>query len=198
MKRLLLTTAVVLCTFSITFGQIAPPQTSADVQNTSIRQGNWIIGGGIGSTGYNFSTDVFNFNIFPQAAYFVSDNVAVGALVTLGLSAYDGGTNFNYGIAPLIRYYIPEGARSDSRWFLQGTAGIAGSHLKDNNADEPLSLVLGAAGGYTHFVATNVALESTLGYTYSKADISGNSGVSGLGLTLGLQIYLPSKATAVR
>lgn len=192
MKRLLLAAALSTAFFAAS-AQITSPQTSADVQEASIKQGNWIIGGGIGSTGYNFSTDAYNLNIYPQAAYFISDNVAVGAQVNLGLNAYDGGSSFNYGIAPLIRYYFPEGQTSRSRWFGQGTAGIAGSHVKNSSSDAPVSLLLGVAAGYTHFVASHVALEGTLGYTYNKADISGNSGVSGLGLTFGFQIYLPGK-----
>ena len=194
MKTLLTTAAVLSTAFFTVTAQVNPPQTSADVQESSVRQGNWIVGGGIGSTGYNFSTDSYNLNVYPQAAYFVTDRVAVGAQVNLGLNAYDGGSSYNYGISPLIRYYFPEGASSRSRWFGQGTAGIGGSHVEDSNDDSPLSLILGVAAGYSHFVASHVALEGTLGYTYSKADMSGNSGQSGLGLTFGFQIYLPSKS----
>lgn len=193
MKNLLLLPALLwLLTLSVS-AQVTTPQTSSASQESAIRAGNWMIGAGLGSTNYNFDSETFNLSINPKAAYFISDNVAVGAGVTLGLTAYDGGTNFNYGVAPLIRYYFPEGATPTSRWFAEGNVGIAGSHIKDSDEDEPVSLLIGISGGYTHFVTRSVAIEATLGYTYTKADINAGAGVSGLGLGLGFQIYLPGR-----
>lgn len=177
----------------IASAQVTTPQTSSPSQETAIREGNWIIGGRLGSTSYNFDSENFNLTVEPQAAYFISDNVAVGAGVTLGLDAYDGGTAFNYGVAPLIRYYFPEGATPTSRWFGEGRVGIAGSHIKDSDDDEPVSLLIGISGGYSHFITPSVALEATLGYTYSKADVNAGAGISGLGLGFGFQIYLPGR-----
>src|SRR5690606_39001141 len=173
--------------------QVTTPQTSEPAANSAIRQGNWIVGGSIGSTGFNFSTETFNLNVNPQAGYFVDDNIAVGAQAIIGLSAYDGGHAFNYGISPFVRYYFPEGASATGRWFGEANVGFAGSSYKDSEQDQPVSLLLGIKAGYAHFVASNVALETTLGYTYSKADINASSGVSGLGVGLGFQIYLPGK-----
>lgn len=191
MKHLFLTAALSLGMFAASAQEIPAPQTTAPVAGSSIAAGNWMMGGSIGSTGFNFSTNTFSLNVNPMAAYFVDNNVAVGATVILGLSAYDGGHTFNYGIAPLVRYYFPEGATPSSRWFAEGNAGISGSSYKDSEEDQPVSLLLGIKGGYSHFVASHVALEATLGYTYNKADINSSTGVSGLGIGLGFQIYLP-------
>ncbi|RXF69303.1 hypothetical protein [Arcticibacter tournemirensis] len=193
MKRLLLLfTLHVIGAFTVA-AQVTTPQTSSPSQETAISEGNWMIGAGLGSTNYNFSSETFNLNIFPKAAYFISDNVAVGAGVTLGLTSYDGGTNFLYGVAPLIRYYFPQGATATSRWFAEGNVGVSGNHVKDSSADQPVSLLLGVSAGYTHFITPSVALEATLGYNYTKADIEQGAGISGLGLGFGFQIYLPGK-----
>ncbi len=152
-----------------------------------------MVGGSLGSTGYNFDTETFSINVNPSAAYFVKDNIALGAAVGLGLNAYDGGSSVNYSITPMIRYYFPEGATPTGRWFGEGVAGIGGSHTKNNDNDEPVSVVLGIAGGYNHFITRSVALEAKLGYTYSKADIDAKSGISGLGVSVGFQIFLPGR-----
>lgn len=192
MKTLILSIA---CMFgaTVTMAQITTPQTSSASQEAAISQGNWMIGAGLGSTNYNFDTERFNIQVNPRAAYFITDNVAVGAQIELGLTAMDGGTNFSYGVAPLIRYYFPEGATPTSRWFAEGTVGIGGSHEKGNKGDEPVSLLLGISGGYSHFVSRTVALEAALGYTYNKSDVGADTGMSGLGLTLGFNIYLPGQ-----
>ena len=65
----------------------------------------------------------------------------------------------------------------------------------NDEGDKPVSLLLGASGGYAHFVTRTVALEGLLSYNFTKADISGSGGgISGLGLGLGFQIYLPGRA----
>ncbi len=169
------------------------PQTSADVGDAPIRQGRWLVGGSIGSTGYNFSTETFQFNVDPKLGYFFRDNIAIGGQGTIGLSFYKGGSTINYGVAPFIRYYFPETATPTGRWFGEGSLGINGSHKKNSEEDLPVSLMLGLRGGYAHFIARNVAIEGTLGYTFTRADISSSSGDSGLGLAFGFQIYLPGK-----
>ena len=192
MKHLLFALTLSFAAFAAS-AQVSAPQTSSASQETAVREGNWIIGGTLGSTNFNFDTETFDLRLEPNAAYFISDNVAVGALVGFGLTAYDGGHVINYRVAPMIRYYFPEGATPTSRWFAEGTAGVGGSHMKDSDEDEPVNLVLGISGGYTHFVTSSVALEAKLGYTYSKADINSSAGWSGIGLGLGFQIYLPSR-----
>jgi len=173
--------------------QVTMPQTSSASQEAAISQGNWMIGAGIGSTNYNFDTETFNISLEPRAAYFIRDNVAVGAQVKLGLTTQDGSSVFEYGVAPLIRYYFPEGASPTSRWFAEGLVGVGGSHTKNNDKDEPVSLLIGISGGYSHFVSRNVALEAALGYTYNKSDVGAETGMSGLGLTFGFNIYLPGQ-----
>ena len=89
MKRLSLFFSLLFATvFTVSAQQtdINRPQTSASVGMTPIQQGNWMIGGGIGSLGYSFEAESFNINVVPRAGYFVSDGVAVGLGVDLGFS----------------------------------------------------------------------------------------------------------------
>jgi hypothetical protein len=199
MKKLLLFSTL-LCAVLSTRAQVTTPQTSSPSQEAAISRGNWLVGGTIGSTNFNFETETFNINVQPKAGVFISDNAAIGAMINLGLDAYDGGTSFQYGVAPFVRYYFPEGATPTNRWFGEATAGFAGSHREDSDDDNPVSLALGLAAGYTHFVSRTVALEAILGYTYNEADISTStsSSWSGLGLGLGFQIYLPGRGRGAR
>lgn len=192
--RLILSIAYGLMQAIVANGQVTTtPQTSANVGDAPIRAGNWLVGGSIGSTGFNFATETFQLNVDPKVGYFMRNNIAIGGQGTVGLSFYDGSSTVSYGIAPFIRYYFPETARPTGRWFGEAAAGISGSHKKNSQEDEPLALMLGLRAGYAHFVARNVAIEGTLGYTFTKADISSSSGDSGLGLAFGFQIYLPGR-----
>ncbi|PKV75425.1 hypothetical protein [Pontibacter ramchanderi] len=172
---------------------IEKPQTSADVANESVRQGNWLVGASVGSLGYNFKSETFLLVLEPRAGYFISDNAVLGAQAQLGLALYDGGENFSYGLTPFARYYFPEGASPNSRWFGEALAGFAGSSMKDSDGDRIFSSVLGLRAGYAHFVARNVALEATLNYTRTSADISVDTSTSGLSVGVGFQIYLPGR-----
>lgn len=165
------------------------PQSTASVGMEPIRQGNWMVGGSIGNIGYSFEGDAFGINVNPRAGYFVSDGLAIGAQATLGFTAAkDEDNEWNYGIAPFVRYYFPGGASASGRFFGQGDIGIAGSSIGSN-----VSLALGANVGYAHFITQTVALEVMGGYNYSKANVNAGGGQSGLGVSVGFQIYLPGQ-----
>ncbi|ALJ00115.1 hypothetical protein [Rufibacter tibetensis] len=197
MKKLLLTfTLLLVAVFNLTAQTITPPQSTAPVQETAIRQGNWMIGAGIGSIGHNFKSETFSLEIEPRAGFFISDNAVIGTQVQLGLEAYDGGELFRYGLTPFVRYFFPEGAAPTHRWFGEALVGFAGSNQEDSDGDRLLSTVYGVRAGYAHFVATNVSLEGTLNLVRSHANIdvgSGTSGSTGLSLGVAFQIYLPSR-----
>lgn len=165
------------------------PQMASEVGIEPIRQGNWMVGGSVGSLGYSFEGKAFNIALQPRAGYFVSDGLAIGAQANLGLTAAkDEDNQWTYGIAPFVRYYFPNAGSSTGRFFGQGDVGISGSSI-----GKSASLAVGANVGYAHFITRTVALEATFGYNYSKANINTGSGASGLGVGLGFQIYLPGK-----
>ena len=110
MKNLLLTLALSVGCISYSAAQVqidTRPQTSADVGMSPIKQGNWMVGGSVGSLGYSFESKSFNINLSPRAGYFVTDGLAIGAQANLGLRTVDEGDNeWGYGIAPFVRYYF--------------------------------------------------------------------------------------------
>ncbi|SEK57308.1 hypothetical protein [Parapedobacter koreensis] len=190
MKRVLLFSALFLAgVFAASAQDINKPQTSANVGMAPVQQGNWIVGGSLGSLGYSFEGENFNISLNPRAGYFISDGIAIGlGLVGSLATVPDEDDVWGYGVAPFIRYYFPEGSSSTGRFFAQGDVGISGS-----SPGSGASLALGANVGYAHFITSSVALEVTAGYNYSKATVSGSTGQSGLGVALGFQVYLPGQ-----
>ncbi|MCC9165617.1 hypothetical protein [Pontibacter harenae] len=198
MKNLFLPFAIALAaTFDVTAQSVRDlprPQTTAPVSGDAIQQGNWLVGAGIANIGHNFKSETFTLDVQPRAGYFISDNAAIGAQVDLGLSIYNGGESFRYGLQPFVRYYFPEGAAPTHRWFGEARIGFAGSSDEDSDGDSAFSRVYGISAGYAHFVASNVALEGTLNLIRSSANVEVGGGANtGLSLGLALQIYLPGR-----
>ncbi len=199
MKRLTLLPAL-LCFVAVTAWaqqQVTKPQTSAVVGDAPLEEGNWLVGAGTGTTGYNFSTKTFQLDVKPRIGYFIRDNIAIGAGVTLGVKSQQDISSFEYGIAPFVRYYFDQVNASTGRFFGEAKLGISGSSSKtrqqDTHQEKPVSLLMGVSAGYAHFITRTVALEGILGYTYSKANISGGAGTSGLNVGFGFHIYLPGR-----
>lgn len=195
MKRLsLLTLILSFFTFSALAQQDLPrPQTTAPVAGDAVQQGNWLVGAGIANLGHNFSSRTFTLDLTPRAGYFISDNAVLGAQAQLGISIYSGGESWRYGLTPFLRYYFPEGAAPTHRWFSEAVIGLAGSSDEDSDGDAILSSVYGISAGYAHFVASNVALEGMLNLIRSNANVDVGRSNTGLGVSVGLQIYLPGK-----
>ena len=190
MKRVFLFSTLFLAgVFAANAQEVNRPQTSANVGMTPIQQGNWIVGGSLGNLGYSFEGKSFNLNLNPRAGYFISDGVALGLGLIGSVTTYDhADTRWGYGVAPFVRYYFPKGASSTGRFFAHGDIGIAGS-----SPGSGATFTLGANVGYAHFITESVALEAMAGYNYSKATVSGSEKASGLGVSLGFQIYLPGQ-----
>lgn len=190
MKNLLLFTISLLFASTSVFAQKieTTPQMSSAVGSGPIQQGNWMVGGGIGSLGYDFDAKKFNIALEPSAGYFVSDGIALGVKLIADFATIENSDNtFNYGLLPFARYYFPEGASSTGRFFGEAKAGIAGSKGGDD-----VNFGFGAGLGYSHFITKTVALEALAGYN----DLAGASSLGtqgGLGLMVGFQIYLPGK-----
>ena len=191
MKKVFLTLVLAVFATSAFAQEIKTPQTSANVGSTPIKQGNWLVGGSIGSLGYSFEGENFNINLNPQAGYFVSDGFAVGLTTGFGLQTVKDGDNiYQYKLMPFARYYFPEGASSTGRFFGQGEVGVTGA--KSGGVSDT-SFGFGVNAGYAHFVSRNVALEGMVGYNYSKSNLANAQAQNGLGLAVGFQIYLGSK-----
>lgn len=165
--------------------------------NAQLQKGNYMVGGELAAAGFGLNEGAgYNFQITPQAAFFVQDNWAVGPYVRLGFSgAKSAPTTFSYGVGALSRYYFSPGEQGvDSllkhgRFFLEGNAGIGGTTISDGGASAN-GLDLGFGPGYTYFVTENIGLDASV-------KINGNLGfgnrgtTSDIGFRLGLNIFLP-------
>lgn len=138
--------------------------------------------------------------VSPQFGYFVIDNLAVGAALSMGLGKWnakndndDDMTSTSIQFQPFVRYYLPMGI------FFQGKVGLGTTKYKYDNSnfdDKYNTTSLALSGGYALFLADNVAVEPEVGYriTKSKEDDSDVKEIdSGLFIRIGFQIYLGNK-----
>lgn len=134
-------------------------------------------------------------SIAPGFGYFIIDNLAVGASVTLAVSkrnARGNGSDYNstgVNFGPFARYYLPFGL------FFQGKFSLGTSKtLFDNSADSKYNTSgLSLSAGYPIFLSDNVALEPEVGYRtsrYKETDSNRKDIDSGIFMRIGFQIYL--------
>jgi hypothetical protein len=160
-----------------------------------IQKGNVLVGGDLAglSLGLN-SSSPFSFNLTPKAAWFIRDNVALGAYVNFGLETYKGkgGTDTRYGVGALGRYYVSDPSLNvlkHSRFFLEGNVGIEGANYVVSGSTNGLGLGFGP--GIAYFITPNIGLETLLKYN-GIVGFGSNTTTSTLNLGVGFQIYLPS------
>lgn len=182
MKRKLLLSAFVL--FSV--------MSSVRAQ---IQKGNVMVGGNLTnlSLGLN-STKQFSFNLTPKAAWFVKDNLALGAYVNFNLyTAKDyGGSDIGYGVGALGRYYVNDESVNllkHSRFFVEANVGIEGNNPASGGSTNGLGLGFGP--GLAYFITPNIGLETLLKYN-GIIGFGDAVTTSVLSLNVGFQIYLPT------
>jgi hypothetical protein len=129
--------------------------------------------------------------IDPKAAFFIRTGLAIGAYLHFGLGTTKGeGTDIDYGIGALGRYYITDPQAQvvrNSRFFFEGTAGIEGTNLAEGDNTNGLGLTIGP--GWTYFVTPNIGLEALAKYR-GIIGFGSKATSSNINLSLGLQIYL--------
>lgn len=170
----------------------------ASVVNAQIQKGNVMLGGNI--TNLNFGLDKpnpFTFNLNPKAAWFISDGIAIGGDVNLGLATSKGeGTDVTYGVGALARYYGTKGLDDvikHSRFFGEVTAGIAGRNISGSDNTNGLGFSFGP--GFAYFITPNIGLETLLKYN-GNVGFGSSAYAHNLGLGVGFQIYLSGRKTA--
>lgn len=179
--------------FTIILGGIMAFGASAQIQ-----KGNVMMGANLSDIKLGLDKpNVFNFNISPKAAWFVQDGLALGAAVDLGVATQKGqGTDFNYGVSALGRYYGQTGANElvkSSRFFGEATIGLQGTNPAGGGNTNGLGFSFGP--GFTYFVTPSIGLEALLKYN-GNVGFGSSVYAHNLGLGLGFQIYLPGKSTA--
>lgn len=182
MKRKLLTLAVAVI-------------AGIGVSQAQIQKGNVMVGGNLSnlSLGLN-SGSPFSFNLTPKAAWFVKDNMALGAYVNFGLETYKGkgGSDVAYGVGALGRYYLSDPSVNllrHSRFFFEANLGIEGENYVGSGSTNGLGLGFGP--GITYFITPNIGLETLLKYN-GIVGFGDRVTSHALNLNVGFQIYLPS------
>lgn len=161
-----------------------------------IQKGYILAGGNIANFDLGLKKgSAFQMAIIPKLAFFIKDNLAVGASVELGLLSISGETSFSYGIGPLARYYFPDKQNvtplRDSRFFVEGNFGFRGDNVSGGGSSTN-GLGLGFGPGYAYFITPNIGLEALLKYN-ALVGFGNATTQSDLNLNVGFQIYLPSK-----
>lgn len=175
--NLLLVTALVFCG-SQSLGQIS--------------RGNVMVGGDLANFNLTLGGGgAFQASVSPKAAFFIRDNVALGAYLDFGLATAKGaGTTTNYGVGALGRNYISDptvNVLRQGRFFLEGTAGIEGVSIA--NGSNTTGLGIGAGPGYAYFITPNIGLEALVKYN-GIVGFGSQAYRSNVGLGVGFQIYL--------
>lgn len=159
---------------------------------SQISRENVMIGGNISNMSLGLDDGgAFNMTLTPKAAWFVRNNLALGAYVDFNMMAAKGiSPAINYGVGALGRYYIndPEiNVLRKTRFFGEATVGIEGYNPSAGNNTNGLGISAGP--GIAYFVTPNIGLEGLVKYRgivgFGSSPAS-NSIVFGLGL----QIYL--------
>jgi hypothetical protein len=159
------------------------------------QKGYLMVGGNFGGFTYTSSgqeNKSYNFNISPSIGYYVADRLAVGVLISVGVSGVksaDGETTTasNYGLSPFIRYYLGDDERD--KYFVQGA--FNGGGIKQTGQDLTSYIGYGLGLGYNHFFVKAVALEIGLGYDYLHPSTGHDQ--NNIGVNLGLLIFLPTR-----
>jgi hypothetical protein len=161
--------------------------------NAQIQKGNVMVGGDISRLDLSLNEgNNFSFLLDPKAAWFIKDNVAIGAYLNFEVVTANGaGTNISYGIGPLARYYINDPSIEPirhCRFFLEANVGIQGTNPHVGSSTNGLGLGFGP--GLAYFITQNIGLEGLLKYQ-GIIGFGSSATSSDLLLGLGFQIYLP-------
>lgn len=159
-----------------------------------LQQGNFLVGADIARFRLSLNEGgLFDFSLSPKLAFFVRNNMALGAYVDFSLATAKGaGASVDYGVGALGRYYFSDvnvNVLKHSRLFIEGTLGINGTNPADGESTNGLGLSIGP--GVAHFVTPNVGLEALVKYA-SIVGFGSRTTTSDLLLGIGLQVYLGS------
>ncbi|WP_205514529.1 hypothetical protein [Longitalea arenae] len=161
--------------------------------HAQIQKGNILVGADIADFDLSLNEGGnFSFFLEPKLAYFFSNNLALGGYLNFGLvTSKGGGESIDYGIGLLGRYYLGTDINvvRNSRFFLEGNAGIEGTNPA--SGENTNGLGLGFGPGWTYFLTQNVGLEALLKYN-GIIGFGERVTSSDLRLSVGFQIYLPS------
>lgn len=164
--------------------------------HAQLQRGNVLVGGDITNLHFTLnSSKSFAITIDPKAAWFIRDNVALGAYFNFDLAtAKDQGTSTGYGIGALGRYYFSSkqvDILKSTHFFVEANAGIQGANAAHGGGSTN-GLGFGIGPGLAYFVLPSVSLEALLKFQ-SIVGFGSNVSTNDIALGIGFQIYLPNK-----
>lgn len=166
--------------------------------HAQIQKGNVFVGGNFADLKLGLDNPkVFNLDLTPKAAWFVQDNLALGAYVNFGLKTQKhDATTTSYGVGALGRYYAGKDVEvlRHGRIFAEATAGFGGRNVSQGGG-KTNGLNLSVGPGFAYFITPNIGLETLLKYN-GLVGFGNSTSQNDLSLSFGLQIYLPGRGTA--
>jgi hypothetical protein len=170
MKKVVLLFAVAIAAFSA---------------NAQTGKGTWLLGGSAGFSSGKSSggTSTTQFNISPDAGYFVAENVAVGGMLSFSSYKYVA-TTTNFNVAPFVRYYfLPLG--TSAKLFGEGMFGFGSQKTTGFSAVN--STMWQIKAGPAFFLNESIALETALYYNSNK--VKSTPAYNTFGVNVGFQIH---------
>lgn len=166
--------------------------------NAQIQKGNVLIGADLANLQLGLSKPTsFIGSITPKAAWFIKDNVAVGAYGNFGITTLKGnGSDINYGIGALGRVYSNGGNDiiKHGRFFGEANIGIEGQNYSATGGSTN-GLGFGVGPGFAYFITPSIGLETLLKYN-GLVGFGSSPFADNVHLQFGFQVYLPGRATA--
>ncbi len=163
--------------------------------NAQTRKGNIMVGGDVANLniGLNSGSEI-TFTLNPKAAFFIKDNLAIGAYTLFSADHIsDVGTGISYGIGPLGRYYVNDKnieVAKHSNFFFEANAGIEGTNPANGSSTNGFGFGFGP--GFAYFITENIGLEALLKYN-GRVGFGNETYTGDLTLGIGFQIYLPCR-----
>jgi len=163
-----------------------------------IQKGNVFVGGNFANLNLGLDKpSVFSVDLSPKAAWFVEDNIALGGYVNFGLeTTKNAPTTTSYGLGALGRYYTGKDVEvlRHGRIFAEATAGFGGVNVSQGGG-KTNGLNLSVGPGFAYFITPNIGLETLVKYN-GLVGFGNATSQNNIGLSFGLQIYLPGRGTA--
>jgi outer membrane protein len=188
MKKLLLS-ALAVCAFTFSNAQ----ETETTESNGGFAQGDMMISGSVGFTSTSMGDASANtFTIAPRAAYFVSDNIAVGLKLGYTSTKEDDGANDAtenmMAIGAMARYYMTPA----SKFSVFAELGVNYMTMDQEDTLGYKSNGFGAVvgPGVSYFLSDAFVIEAgwgALGYSSMKADVDGADAANTFGLNIDME-----------
>ena len=149
-------------------------------------QGSIMIGGSAGFNSRSYDGDTYTYiYLLPEVGYFVTDQIAVGALLNLEFFGGDGDGSW-IGIGPFGRYYFNNSG--PARFF--GQAGIEFYNIDfGGNSDSFTNFGFNIGAGVDYFLNESVALEALLNFNSNK-DQDDDESEKNIGLNIGVSVFI--------